>query len=284
MDRRFVPSAEGLETRQLLSTTPKPAPNPVEVFDRQLANHDRTAHLSGFLYQIEPGRFISQPIVDQIQNDFKALRAKLHPADPVALNAFNVELRKLTQNASLTAADVLQLNRTFGRALGSANTDPNLIAHLQDQMTQLAQVDSVSPNPLSLATNDYGLVLQDALTIGRPLPAPKAPRLNVADQAVRGNKTLTYNTQPRIVGTYGVTDVAVNLIENGQVVGRTVSQSTAAFSVTPAVPLSYGTHTFSLVVQNIAGDISLPSPSLTITVVPKPVTSSTHPKGPAGKV
>ncbi|HWE37442.1 MAG TPA: Ig-like domain-containing protein [Isosphaeraceae bacterium] len=282
MDRRFVPSAEGLETRQLLSTAAKPLPDPITQFDTQLAHHDRTNHLAGFLYQIEPGRFVSQPIVNQIQNDYKALRATLHPADPVALNSFNVELRKLTQNASLTATDVFQLNRTFGRALGTANANPNIIVDLQGQMTQLAHVDSVSPNPLSLATNDYSLVLQDALSIGRPLPPPKVPHLNVADHAIPGNKVLTYNTEPRIVGTY-TANTAIYLIENGGIVGQAITPSTGTFSVTPINALGYGTHTFTVVGQNIAGDVSLPSPSLTITVIPKPVTPSKHPKGPAAK-
>lgn len=282
MDRRYVPSAEGLETRQLLSTTPaKPLPNPLVTFDQQLARHDRTNHLAEFFYLIEPNRYIPTANIQAIEADFKALRGTLHPADPVALNAFNVELRKLTQNASLTSADVKTLSRQFARALGTANANPNITLDLQQQMLQVAQIDSISPNPLSLATNDYSLVLQDALSIGRPLAPPTVPHLNVADHAIPGNKVLTYNTQPRIVGNYPATDMAVNLVENGQVIGRAVNQMTTSYTVQPLAPLSYGTHTFVVVLQNVAGDISLPSPPLTITVLPKPVSPSTHPKGPA---
>ena len=48
-------------------------------------------------------------------------------------------------------------------------------------MSELIQADTNGPNPVMVATNDYALVLQTALGVGRPIQAPAPPKLSTAD-------------------------------------------------------------------------------------------------------
>ncbi len=51
------------------------------------------------------------------------------------------------------------------------------LAAIKADMNQLARADSQSRQPIYLATNDYTLVLQDTLAIGRPITRPGIPEL-----------------------------------------------------------------------------------------------------------
>ena len=94
--RRFVPSSEGLEGRQLLSTATAPAtpaaiaapnpngPNRAADAPTIEAKLHRIQNLPFFLGQLNRDGAVPQPTVENIQNDLTPLVAPLHPGNSSA--------------------------------------------------------------------------------------------------------------------------------------------------------------------------------------------------------
>ena len=73
------------------------------------------------------------------------------------------------------------LNNSFGAVLERAGATPQEVTNLQDDMNEIAKVDSLSIHPSTLAREDYSLVLQTTLAVGRPMITPTAPTLQAKD-------------------------------------------------------------------------------------------------------
>ena len=104
--RRFVPSSEGLEGRQLMSTTSSPVAasvaNPagsasggVQVDESAPAQQTieskrhRIHNLPFFIGMLNKDGVIPQPAVQNIQNDLNQLVAQLHQGNSSLISAFN---------------------------------------------------------------------------------------------------------------------------------------------------------------------------------------------------
>jgi hypothetical protein len=127
----------------------------------------RVKNLPVYLKQTEAGRYIPPAVTAQLQADLSSIIGQLKPPNPEVLNGFNSRLRDLGQWQSLRAEDAAGLNHDFGVVLKAANATDAQVARLQDDMRQLAQVDSNSVSPSILARNDYATVIQTALSVGR---------------------------------------------------------------------------------------------------------------------
>ena len=275
--RRFAPSAEGLESRALMAsllggtaaTTQRPQNVPV-TYEAKL---DRIHNLPYFLSLTLPGREIPAAIMKPIQADLTALRGQLHGPSPVALQAFNSQLRVSIGNASLSPQVEGNIMKHFTQAMESAGLEGPPLTQLTTDVERLVAFDTNHPEPVFTATNDTTTILQVALGVGRPIKQPGIPRLAADSRAVASNLHLVKAgvLQPYITGTYTAsTTQAVNTIlllnESGNVIGTTTVGANGVYRVRPGNFLTDGTYNFRVQAMDAAGDFSAPSAVTSITV------------------
>ncbi len=178
---------------------------------------------------------------------------------------------------SATAGTTIELlnagNTVIGQALAGANGGY-----------------SVAPSaPLPLGANVLSVVAVDAagnvspaspaltITIVAAPTAPGAPSLlSTDDSGVKGDG-ITNVTRPHLVGiaTAGLT---VQLIDpNNNVIGSAVASSNGTFTVQPGTPLPNGPITLRARVLDAWGDMSVPSPSIALTILNGPPTTPSAP-------
>ena len=221
MDRRrrpYVPGAEGLEGRMVLSTVAAPpvasaamiaspvtaqTTRPVVSTDseavlqqtiarvradiesrapralsaRQEAaipqwietRFQRIDRLPAFLQSLDRGRVLPGEAIATLQREIRGFVAALHaPAEPVA-TAFVEVLRDAASVGSVRESSVNQLDNALSRLLQSAGADSTSIQQIRGAMDDLARTAVISENPVVVLTNDYALVLQTILGVGRPI-------------------------------------------------------------------------------------------------------------------
>ncbi len=276
--RRYVPDSEGLETRALLASTP----NLGNLFGFQVTSNLnipvtfeqkelRVEHLPFYLEKILPGRFLPKEELREIQGDLLEVISQLHRPDPKALDNYNYELRQIVPHQSLTPAGAAVLNYSFGAVLHAASASPSVIDSLKTTMNQLVtQIDTNSPQPVFLASNDYALVLQTALSIGRPMPPPILPKIAV-NQGVQANTNhiRTPLKHPTLVGTYHFHTYIQVITPGGEVVGLTNVRRNGRYKVTINPALSPGVYQFRIRAYDDAGNLSRVSRLFAIKVVPR---------------
>jgi hypothetical protein len=277
--RRFVPASEGLEQRALfaVSTTP----NLANIFGFQVSTNLnipitfqqkelRVEHLPYYLEKIRPGRFLPEAEVQEIQTDLTQFISKLHKPPTAALNDYNYGLRPIVSRQSISAADAKILNRNFGGVLTAASASPSVVDSLKSTVFQLVtQIDTASPEPAFLATNDYSLILQTALSIGRPMPPPILPRI-AKNQGIQANDNhiKTPLRHPALVGTYHFHTHIQVITPGGEVVGLTNVRRNNKYKVVISTPLSPGVYHFRIRAYDDAGNLSRVSRLFAIKVVP----------------
>ena len=139
-------------------------------------------------------------------------------------------------------------------------------------------LDVTQPNPTFVATNDYSVILEVALGVGRPIHTPATPHLAAVDRVNAKNPQLTKVRQPQIVGTYDANST-ITLIDNaGDILGSTTVPASGKYAVQPSQILANGTYSFRVIASDPGGDYSLPSAPITI-IVGNP---NAHPSGPLG--
>ena len=293
--RRYVPSGEGLEGRALLSLfggkTPAPAAttsvqNLPETFKQK---EERIQHLPFFLEQLQPGRYLPPDTVAGIQANLSAVTGRLHAPPAKVVDNFNLSLRHGFPYKSLSPDTAKVLNHAFGTVLAAAGADPARAQSLQADLNQLALVDSKGINASYVATNDYALVLQTALAVGRPIPTPAAPTISAKDGARVKNGTagLTYNHMPAFVGTYviGASKEKTNSIqivdESGRVLASGTIDEAGTYNAKVENPLPDGTYKLRARAIDEAGHESNLSPSFRLKVATRVSTTRLVQQNPA---
>ncbi len=274
--RRFVPSPETLEGRTLQT-------NINTLFGIQLSTNLnipitfqqkslRIQRLPFYLDQIAPhGRFLPKAEIQQIQSALFSIMDAIHRPLPTVLDHYNYALRPIVSQQSLSAADISVLNRGFGGVLDSAQTPPSSTKSMQEALyTLTSQVDTASVLPVTLATNDYSLVLQTALAIGRPMPPPTLPKIK-KNQGIQANADhiKTPLARPTLVGTYHFHTVIQVVTPDGTVVGSENVHKNNNYKVQITTPQSIGVHEFMLRALDDVGHISRLSKPFLIKVVPR---------------
>ncbi len=277
--RRFAPATEGLEKRELLTTN---TPNITNIFGFQVnpnlnipityeQKELRVEHLAYYLEKIRPGRFLPEAEVKQVQSDLFQVISKLNKPETAALNYYNQQLRQVVPHVSLTPTDATVLNNIFGTVLHAATTSPAVVSSLQSNLeTWVTKVDTASPQPVYLATNDYSLVLQTALSIGRPMPAPILPKI-AKNQGIQAdsNHIKTVLRHPALVGTYHFHTHIQVITPAGEVVGLTNVRKNNNYKVLITPPLSPGVYQFRIRAYDDAGNLSRVSRLFAIKVEPR---------------
>lgn len=305
--RRFVPSPEGLEGRAMMSVfgsgaNAQVAPAQVPVTFHQ--KETRIEHLPFYMNQLEPGRFLPQATVQKLQDDLLAIAGRLHRPNPAKLEAFNKALRDVAPNTSLSVSDAKMLNHAFQAVVGDTGATAQQVANLTQDMNELAKIDSQSRQPVYLATNDYSLVLQTILGVGRPIQRPSSPEIALQDGArVSGGIGKTTLRQPTLVGTYGAGasvgefagttgggfnsgGVLMRIIDDqGVVYGQAlVDSSNGSYRVTLGRPLANGVYRFHSQAVDAQGHESPPSRVYLLKVISRPgeavTTGLSTPRGP----
>ncbi|MHC5540315.1 Ig-like domain-containing protein [Singulisphaera rosea] len=305
--RRYVPSAEGLEGRALQanllgSSTNSLANNPatdvpVTAIQKQL----RIDHLPYYLRQLQPGRYLPGPTIQALQTDIAAIKGVLHKPDPVTLENYNSLMQDLVPKASVSASDANALSHAFGVILSNAGATDKQVENLQSGMNDLVKVDSQSRQPTYLTTNDYSLVLQSILGIGRPIVRPEVPTIALKDGTRSEPGYGVSNVRkPTLVGTYGSGNtvgiyasdgttgfnskgVVMQLLDsNLNVVGEgKVIDANGDYRITVTNPLPNGVYTFYVRAVDPQGMQSIPSPAFHLKVASKePMPEQSVPGGP----
>jgi hypothetical protein len=294
--RRFIPAAEGVEDRTLQTSFPlsnlfgtslnSNLNVPITFQQKSL----RIEHLPFYLEKISPGRFLPKPEMQEIQAALFSIVDGIHKPPPSALDNYNYQLRKIVPNQSLSPADIQRLDYSFGAVLKAATTPASTIDALKAPTHFLAsQIDTASVMPVVLATNDYTLILETALAIGRPMPPPSLPRIK-KNNGIQANaqhmKTPLH--RPHLVGTYHFHTTMEVVNAQYQVIGADPVRRNNEYNVQITTPLPIGVYKVQLVAVDTAGHDSRPSRPFLIKVVPNrrlehelKVGQST-PKGPKG--
>jgi hypothetical protein len=278
--RRYVPSGEGLEGRALMTSlfggkTPASAlttsvQNLPETFKQKEL---RIQHLPFFLEQLKPGRFVPPDAIKNIQTNLNQIAATLHAPSEALVKNFNTSLRHGFPYKTLSPDTARILNHTFGTVIASAGADPTLVQNLQQDMNQLAFADAKGVDPAYVATNDYALVLQTALAVGRPIQTPTAFSLAARDgvRINNGAAGATHNHTPALVGTYAVGatpegSTRVQAIDaEGRVVGSASVDNNGKYTITTE-PLADGTYKLRARAIDQFGHVSNPSPAFVLKV------------------
>ncbi len=208
-----------------------------------------------------------QEITDALFNMMDAI----HRPPPAALNRYNYELRPVISKQSLSASDIHGLNYSFNAVLRSADTPQGSIDLMSSALFQMvSQVDTASPLPAYLGTNDYSLVLQTALAVGRPMPSPTLPKI-ARNQGIQADAQhiKTPLEHPTVVGTYHFHTYMQIISPAGIVFGTTNVHKNNNYKLNISTPLPVGTYEFRLQAVDDVGHISRVSKPFLIKVVPK---------------
>jgi hypothetical protein len=288
--RRFIPSSEGLEGRQLLSGAPvspvtstltnpaSTAPTGAQVDGSGAvqqtieAKRHHITNLPFFIGMLNKDGAVPQPTVQNIQNDLNSFVASLQAGNSSLVSSFNLDIRKADAYENITPISSQSLNRDFGAILVSTGVPAGTVTDLQNQLNDLVQFDTTQPNSTIVATNDYATVLELAQGSGRPLVYPSVPSLAGSDhQGNDGKIPITHNHRPALTGNYipGVNIQIVNF-HNNVVLGQgSVDPTTHNYAVTFFNHLPDGLYTVRTRVED-SGFISDPSPKFTFKVVTPP--------------
>ncbi len=282
--RRFVPSAEDLEARQLMASSFLNGYNngastsvPLATISQKMTRIERLPY---FLRSLDMNAPLPHGPVEEIQADLNLLKGNLHGASVNGLNAFNAKMRGVLSEASVSPSEAASLNDLFGKVVVSAGASTEITQSLQKSMNELVQSNVVTTqNPSFVVANDYAIVLQTILGIGRPLRAPAAPKLAANEIAHHGGNYATLARLPQFVGQYDKGEsMTIELIDSksGAVLGTAPVSSSGTYTVQPTSPLEPGRYTLHVVaVDSFEGATSLPSKNF-----PLWIQSPSTPAGP----
>lgn len=296
--RRFIPGSENMEGRMMLSTATAAAPvaevastteeagaMPYTIEQKQ----DRIDRVPRLLRSYSPNRELPRDMVEGIQEGLEGVVSDLHKAAPVTARMFNAALRDIVSRPSLQPWDARLLEQRFTDVLVSAGADTDSVDLMASNLNLLATtVNTSNVQPVFLTTNDYASILQLALIIGQPMPAPAVPGI-ARDSGTRvdANHNVTPESQPTFTGGYQPNAVIQILNdETGQILGSDKSGKDGRYSITFDVPLELGDYTLrAQAVDELGHKGELSRPFKLRVVAPKATPAArvglATPQGPA---
>ncbi len=274
--RRFTPTIDGLEGRQLLSTakpTTVSATSTTNTSTGTSSSSGLPESISDKLTQIEripsillsyaPNRKLPQAAVTQIQSNLTILMTKLQQANQQTVTNFNVSLRGALADQSISRTEAQQVSQKFEAVLESAGASPAIAQQIQQGVDQIVQVGYEGQTPSHVAGNDYAFILQRTLQVGKPLAKPNKPILSSSSRGGGSNTSKLAN--PIFQGSYAA-NVQMNLLDSGgNIIGTAMTSKNGSYSIQSTVPFANGSYEFR-VQANEAGFLSPVSASTTIKI------------------
>ncbi|MGO8902569.1 MAG: hypothetical protein ACLQU5_30125 [Isosphaeraceae bacterium] len=278
--RRFVPAPEGLEVRTMLSTTGGgfslfgSSSNTTQTLPITFAQKElRIQKMPTNLRALQPDRTLPPITINQIQLGLNEIMSQTNPTprDAPGLTRYNLEMRNIVHNTSLSAANVKLLNRMFSSILVAVNAQNPGLTNVVSGVNQLvSQVDTASINPVFLATNDNAYILQLGLVIGQQMPAPRAPTITKGTgHQVKPGISVTPLYAPTYVGSYeyGTTIDMVN-VSTGQIIGTAIVAKNGQYALHITTPLAVGKYHLAVRAVDEVGHVGHASRVFGLQVVP----------------
>ena len=139
--RRYVPSPEGLEVRTMLSTSTAGSPlaflggsstttQTLPITFQQKAQ--RIQKIPDNLRALEPNRYLPKDVIQQIQLGMYQVMGRMTPPPSTALTNYNLALRKIVFNSSLSPATPQLLNQRLPQECSSRRTRRTRAHHPDD--------------------------------------------------------------------------------------------------------------------------------------------------------
>ncbi len=280
--RRFIPRSENMEGRMMLSTATAALPAGAATLTAEVAGNtpytiqqkqDRIDRVPRLLRSFSPNRALPKEMVEGIQQGLEGVVSKLDPANPETSQMFNSALRDIVSRPSLRAGDAHILEQRFTDVLVSAGADASSVDLMASNLNLLATtINTSNVEPVFLTTNDYASILQLALIVGQPMPAPTAPGIaRTSGTRVDAFHNVTPESQPTFIGTYQPNAVIQILNQdNDQVLGSEKSGSNGQYTIKFDVPLEVGTYTLrARAVDELGHQGALSRPFMLKVVAPK---------------
>jgi hypothetical protein len=273
--RRFAPAPEGLEVRTLLATSSfsflgsgtTTQSLPITFAQKEL----RIQKMPTNLRALQPDRAMPPETINLIQLGLNQLMSQVSPAPPSGLTTYNLQMRNIVHNSSLSANNAKLLNRMFSSILTAAHTpEPGLTNVVSGMNTLVSQIDTASVNPVFLATNDNAYILQLALVIGQQMPAPRVPTITKGTgHQVNPRVAITPLSMPTYVGTYeyGTTIDMVN-VATGEIIGTAVVSKNGQYALHISTPLPVGRYHLTIRAIDEVGHVGHASRVFGLQVVP----------------
>jgi len=276
--RRFVPAPEGLEVRTMLSTTGSgfsflgSGSNTTQTLPITFPQKElRIQKMPTNLRALQPDRTLPPITINQIQLGLNEIMSQINPAPPRGLTNYNLEMRNIVHNTSLSAGNVLMLNHMFSTILIATDTPNPGLTNVVSGVNQLvSQVDTASISPTFLATNDNAYILQLALVLGQQMPAPRAPTITKGTGHQQNKRVaITPLYAPTYVGSYeyGTTIQMVN-VATGQVIGTAIVAKNGQYALHITTPLAVGKYHLAVRAVDEVGHVSHASRVFGLQVVP----------------
>ncbi len=274
--RRYVPAAEGLEVRTLQAGNSfslfgagatLTQSLPITFAQKEL----RIQKMPTNLRALEPDRSLPPITINQIQLGLNEIMSQMTAASPYGLTTYNLQMRNIAFNSSLSTADVATLDRMFTSNLIAAHApNPGLSNVSSGVNTLVSQVDTASINPVFLATNDNAYILQLALVLGQQMPAPRAPTITKGTgHQVNPRVAITPLYAPVYTGTYtyGATIDLVN-VKTGAVIGSAIVGKNGRYALHITTPLAVGKYHLSVRAVDEVGHVGHASRVFGLQVFP----------------
>jgi hypothetical protein len=278
--RRFVPAPEGLEVRTMLSTTGSgfslfgsssttTQSLPITFAQKEL----RIQKMPTNLRALQPDRTLPPITINQIQLGLNEIMSQTGstPRNDPGLTNYNLEMRNIVHNTSLSAAAAHALNHMFSSILISVDApNPGLTSVVSGVNQLVSRVDTASINPVFLATNDNAYILQLALVIGQQMPAPRAPTITKGTgHQQKPGIAITPLYAPTYVGSYeyGTTIQMVN-VATGQVIGTAIVAKDGRYALHITTPLAVGKYHLAVRAVDEVGHVGHASRVFGLQVVP----------------
>jgi len=277
--RRFVPAPEGLEVRTMLSTTGGfnlfgTSSNTTQTLPITFAQKElRIQKMPTNLRALQPDRTLPPITINQIQLGLNEImsQTKATPRNAPGLTRYNLEMRNIVHNTSLSAANAMLLNRMFSSILVAVNAQNPGLTNVVSGVNQLvSQVDTASINPVFLATNDNAYILQLGLVIGQQMPAARAPTITKGTgHQVKPGISVTPLYAPVFVGSYeyGTTIDMVN-VTTGQIIGTAIVAKNGQYALHITTPLAVGKYHLAVRAVDEVGHVGHASRVFGLKVVP----------------
>ena len=274
--RRLVPAPEGLEVRTMLSTTGSgflgSGSNTTQTLPITFPQKElRIQKMPTNLRALQPDRYLPPMTINQIQLGLNEIMSQINPAPPRGLTDYNLEMRNIVHNTSLSAGNVQMLNHIFSSVMLSTDAPNPGLTNVVSGVNQLvSQVDTASISPTFLATNDNAYILQLALVLGQQMPAPRAPTITKGTGHQQNPRVaITLLADPTYVGSYeyGTTIQMVNAA-TGAVIGTAIVAKNGQYALHITTPLAIGKYHLAVRAVDEVGHVSHASRVFGLQVVP----------------